>query len=119
MPTNEYQPDLRSFLGQEVEVQIDRPLGSVHPRYSELVYPVNYGFVPGTLAPDDKEIDAYVLGVEEALESFRGLCAFVLHRMDDEDDKLVVVPRNLSLTDEEVLAATHFQERYFDTRLVR
>ena len=114
-----YQPDPRTLLDREVEVEVDRPLGSVHPRHAELVYPVNYGFVPNTLAPDGREIDAYILGVDEALESFTGRCLALLHRTNDDDDKLVVVPEGLLLTDEEILSATHFQEQYFDVRLIR
>ena len=100
-------------------MQIDRPLGSAHPRYPNLIYPVNYGFIPHTLAPDGEAIDAYVLGVEKALEFFTGYCIALLHRLDDDDDKLIVVPNGVTLTDEEILRATHFQERYFQTRLVR
>lgn len=114
-----YQPDPRTLLGQEVHVEVDRPLGSVHPRHAALVYPVNYGFVPNTLAPDGQEIDAYILGVDEALESFSGLCVALLHRTDDDDDKLVIVPNGLSLSNEEILSVTHFQERYFDVKLIR
>ena len=119
MKRGSYRPDPRSLLGREVEVQIDRPLGSAHPRHPDLFYPVNYGFIPATLAPDGKEIDAYVLGVDEPLESFSGLCTALLHRTNDEDDKLVVVPRGLFLTDEDILTATYFQEQYFETELVR
>ena len=119
MKKSKYQPDPRGFLGQEVRVQIDRPLGSAHPRYPDFIYEVNYGFIPNTLAPDGAEIDAYVLGVAEPLKTFTGLCAALLHRKDDEDDKLIVVPRGLNLTDEQILAATHFQEQYFDTQLIR
>ena len=84
-----------------------------------MIYSVNYGFIPNTLAPDGAEIDAYILGVEEALESFTGRCTALLHRLDDEDDKLVVVPGGVTLSDEEILRATHFQERYFKTQLIR
>ena len=41
----------RTFLGRVVVVVMDRPLGSRHPRHGFL-YEVNYGYVPGTLAPD-------------------------------------------------------------------
>ena len=41
---------------------IDRPLGSAHPQHPDLVYPVNYGYIPNTEAGDLDPIDAYVLG---------------------------------------------------------
>ncbi|MDA0270457.1 MAG: hypothetical protein O2798_02380 [Chloroflexi bacterium] len=43
---------LADWAGRLVPVAIDRPLGSRHPREPDLIYEVNYGFVPGTMAPD-------------------------------------------------------------------
>ena len=40
------------YIGEIVTLEIDRPLGSVHPQYDDLRYDVNYGFVPDTVAPD-------------------------------------------------------------------
>jgi len=41
------------------EIVIDRPKGSAHPRYPELVYPLDYGYVAGTSAGDGNEIDVW------------------------------------------------------------
>ena len=108
----------RPFLGRAVEVVIDRPLGSRHPRHG-FVYEVNYGFVPGTLAPDGAPLDAFVLGVGAPLARFQGVCIALIHRFDDDDDKLVVVPPGLTLTDAEITAAVRFQEGFFSTCTVR
>jgi len=54
------------FLGEYLTVTINRPLGSFHPIYN-FQYPVNYGYISGTLANDNEEVDAYVLGVTEPL----------------------------------------------------
>ena len=108
----------RRFLGQTVTPTIDRPLGSRHPRHGFL-YPVNYGFVPGTLAPDGAELDAYVLGVPAPLTAFTGLVVAVIHREDDDDDKLVVLPKGLSLSDADIMAAVWFQEQWFRSVVVR
>ena len=86
-------------------MKIDRPLGTAHPHYPDLIYSVNYGFVPNMLAPDGAEIDAYILGIEEALESFTGRCTALLHRLDDDDDKLIIVPNGVTLTNEEILGS--------------
>jgi inorganic pyrophosphatase len=107
-----------NFIGQQVTVSIDRPLGSRHPNYG-FAYPVNYGFVPNTLAPDGEELDAYVLGIDEAITHFTGTCIAVIHRTNDNDDKLVVVPEGVNLTDEQIRTATHFQEQYFQSHLIR
>jgi inorganic pyrophosphatase len=44
-------------LVQESEIIIDRPKGSHHPRYPELVYPVDYGYLKNTTAMDGGGID--------------------------------------------------------------
>ena len=85
------------FLGAEVTIKIDRPVGSKHPKWN-FIYPVNYGFVPGTKSGDGEEIDAYVLGVHEPLKEFTGICIAVIHRLDDNDDKLVLTPDGWELT---------------------
>ena len=108
----------RLYLGKQVIVRMDRPLGSYHPRH-RFLYLVNYGYVPGVIAPDGDELDAYVLGVNEPLASFTGRCIAIVHRLDDDDDKLVVVPDGTDLSDDEILAQTHFQERFFSSQVVR
>jgi len=109
----------REFLGKTVTIKIDRPLGSKHPKY-DFVYEVNYGFVPGTKAPDGEEIDAYLLGVNEPVEEFTGECVAVIHRKDDDDDKLVIIPENAKeMRDEQILKAVNFQEKWFDSVVVR
>lgn len=104
--------DAKSFLGHAVTIRIDRPLGARHPDHGFL-YPVNYGCVPHTPAPDGDDLDAYVLGVFEPLATFTGRCIAVIHRLDDDDDKLVLVPDGKTYTDDQILALTEFQERFF------
>jgi len=100
-------------IGAIVTVVVDRPLGSCHPEYPELRYPLNYGYVPGILAGDGEEQDAYILGVEEPLSRFTGRVIAVIHRLDDVEDKWVVAPEGRSFTKEEIAEATMFQERFF------
>jgi inorganic pyrophosphatase len=114
----------RSFLGQRVTVRVDRPLGSRHPKWG-FRYPVNYGCVPRVFAPDGEELDAYVLGVECPVTdgchpgAFTGRCIAIVHRKDDDDDKLVVVPDGMCLSDKDILAQTRFQEQFFDRCVLR
>lgn len=115
---NEGSTESVKYLGRTITLQIDRPLGSKHPKHA-FVYELNYGFVPGTLAPDGEELDAYVLGVETPIETFTGRCIAVIHRTDDDDDKLVVVPEGMNFTDEDIRAQTNFQEKYFKSEIVR
>ena len=41
------------------ELIIDRPKGSQHPRYPQVVYPVDYGYLAGTTAGDGVGIDVW------------------------------------------------------------
>jgi inorganic pyrophosphatase len=41
---------------------IDRPKGSPHPRFPEILYPLDYGYLEGTTSGDGGGIDAW-LGV--------------------------------------------------------
>lgn len=85
--------DNKKYLEKTLEVKIDRPFGSKHPKHG-FIYPVNYGYVPNTISGDGEELDCYVLGVFEPLETFRGKCIAIIHRLDDNDDKLIIVPEN-------------------------
>lgn len=110
---------LSDYLKKQVKVKIDRPLGSLHPKHN-FKYDVNYGFIPGTISGDGEEIDAYVLGVDEPLEEFEGKCIAIIHRLNDDDDKLVIIPNNLSdISDDEIRRLTHFQEQYFQSVIIR
>ena len=39
--------------------QNERPKGSAHPRYPDMIYPLDYGFIPNTKSSDGAEIDAW------------------------------------------------------------
>jgi len=85
-------------LGKTVSVKVDRPIGSKHPKH-EIYYGVNYGFVSGTLSPDGKELDAYILGVFVPMTEFTGKCIAIIHRTNDNDDKLIVAPEGRDFSD--------------------
>lgn len=107
------------FLNKIVKVKVDRPMGTRHPRISEIYYTQNYGYIPGVKAPDGEDLDAYILGVLEPLEEFTGRCIAVIHRTNDEDDKLVVVQEGTQYTDEQIRALTDFQERFYKSVIIR
>ena len=106
------------YIGKIVTVDIDRPLHSKHSKHG-FVYELNYGFVPNTTAPDGEELDAYVIGPNVPLKTFKGICIAVIHRTNDDDDKLVVVSENMKVTNDEIRAATHFQEQFFKSEIIR
>lgn len=110
--------DNKKYLEKTLEVKIDRPFGSKHPKHG-FIYPVNYGYVPNTISGDGEELDCYVLGVFEPLETFRGKCIAIIHRLDDNDDKLIIVPENKSFSNQEIRALTEFQESFFKSEIIR
>ena len=105
---------LKSYLGAWVTVYVDRPLGSRHPKYPELIYPINYGYIEGLSAGDGEEQDAYILGIDLPLSRFSGRVIAIIHRSNDVEDKLVVAPDGVGFTKEQIIELTAFQERYFD-----
>lgn len=106
------------MLGQTVTVFIDRPMGTCHPKHKDIYYPVNYGYIPGVIAGDGEEQDAYVLGVSEPLQEFTGVVIAIIHRFDDVEDKWVVAPEGVTFTKEEILEQVKFQEQYFQSEIV-
>lgn len=110
--------DYSEVIGKYVEGRIDRPLGSVHPKVSTLVYPVNYGYVEGVFAGDGAEQDVYFLGEDKPVSEFKGRIIAVIHRFNDVEDKWVVAKDEMSFTKEEIENAVEFQERFFDSEII-
>ena len=108
---------IASLLGKIVTVTVDRPAGSAHPDHPELIYPVNYGFLPGIPGGDGEEQDVYIPGVDHPVPEFTGCVIAAIHREDDAEDKLVAAPEGFCCSKEEIGRAVHFQERYFRTRI--
>ena len=106
------------FLGKKIRIEIDRPFGSSHPKHG-FIYPVNYGYVPNTVSGDGEELDAYLLGVFKPVEEYEGECIAIIHRTDDNDDKLVIVPSGKEYSDDAINALTEFQEQYFKHIIIR
>ena len=78
-----------------------------------MIYEVNYGYVDGILGGDGEWQDAYVLGIDKAIEEFDGEVIAVIRRLNDNEEKWVVAPNGITFTDEEILRAVSFQEKYF------
>ena len=109
--------DTKEYLNKTVTIKIDRPIGSRHPKHG-FFYPVNYGFVPNTTSGDGEELDAYLLGVFEPVETYTGECVAIIHRTNDNDDKLIIVPEDKSYTSDQIRALTEFQERFFESEII-
>ena len=108
----------KKFLGEEVAVKTDRQLGAKHPKHG-FIYPLNYGYIPNTISGDGEELDAYIVGVFEPVSEFIGECIAIIHRTDDNDDKLVIAPKGVNYTDDQIKALTEFQEKWFTSEIIR
>lgn len=120
-----------SIIGSVVSVMVDRPLGSVHPKHSDIIYPVNYGFAENIFANDGEEQDVYILGVARPIKRMVGRVEAVIKRNDDTENKWIVVPydkinsavmfgknADLKFSKEKIYNAVNFQEQYFDIEII-
>ena len=106
------------MIGRKVKVTVDRPLGSRHPKYTDIVYPVNYGYIAGIIAPDGEEQDAYILGVDHPVDTFTGKMIAIIRRSDDVEEKWVVCPEGMSFTADEIEQQVCFTEKYFAHEII-
>lgn len=114
----ERREQVKSYLGKVVTIGIDRPIGYVHKKAKyDLVYPINYGYIPGVLGGDGEELDVYLLGVDEPVGGYTCRIIGIAHRMNDCEDKLVGAPEGMSFSAEEIAAAISFQEKYYKTKV--
>ena len=107
----------KDFLGKKVKVVMDRPMGSKHPKWN-FIYPINYGYVPNTISGDGEELDAYIVGIFEPVDEYEGKCIAAIHRLDDDDDKLVIAPEEKIYTKQQIEALVEFQERFFEHEII-
>ena len=107
-----------TYLGQTVTIKIDRPVGSRHPEYPDIVYPVNYGYLPGTVGGDGEEQDVYLLGVNTPVMEYTAKVIAVIHREGDSEDKLVAAPAGMFFTRRQIWSRVRFQEQYFRAKIV-
>lgn len=105
-----------SYLGKTVRIKIDRPIGYVHKKPGKtLVYPINYGYIPGILGGDGEELDVYLLGVDEPVEEFEGRIIGIVYRQNDVEDKLIMAPAGAAFDKETIEKQIDFQEKYYIT----
>ena len=110
--------NVKDYLGKEVYVEIDRPLGTRHPKHG-FMYMINYGFIPNTISGDGEELDAYLVGEFEPVEKSDGKVIAIIHRINDDDDKLIVSKEGKEYSDDAIRTLTEFQEKFFESGIIR
>ena len=105
------------YIGKNVYVKVDRPIGSSHPNYPDHIYLVNYGFVPNTISGDGEELDCYILGEYKPIKEYTGKCIAVIHRLNDDDDKLIITSKGRNFTNKEIDVVIEFQEKFYKIAL--
>ena len=110
--------DYKQYLGKTVQVVIDRPIDSLHPKF-KFRYEINYGYILNTKAEDNEEIDVYVLDEVVPLKTAKVKIIAIIQRQDDIESKLVGITKNQNYTDAEILNKVNFVEKYFKSKLIR
>ena len=118
MTLAERHAQVEGYLGKTATIEIDRPIGYVHHKGAKtLIYPINYGYIPGVLGGDGEELDVFLIGVDEPVTTYTGRIIGIVYRADDVEDKLVMAPDGTSFTAEEIAHAVHFQEKYYNSTI--
>nr|WP_246579345.1 inorganic diphosphatase [Alkaliphilus flagellatus] len=89
----------------------------MHPEH-EIFYPLNYGYIPNTIAGDGKEVDVYIIGEFQPLREYEGIVIALIRRYNDVEDKLVVSKYTSKYSKEQIEALVEFQERFFDSEII-
>ena len=108
---------LKGLIGKEIDVIIDRPIGTTHPKYKDMIYLVNYGYIDGFYGGDNEYQDVYILGEDKPLNNYRGKVIAIVRRLNDNEDKLVVYNYGY-LSSNEIEEAINFQEKYFKHEII-
>ena len=100
-------------LVKESEIIIDRPKGSVHPKYHDFIYQVDYGYLKNTFSMDGAGIDVWVGSAEKNIDAI--ICTVDLMKKDSEIKILI------GCTEEEksIIYKTHNETQYMKGVLIR
>ena len=77
-----------NIILNESEIVIDRPKGSTHPKYPQIVFPLDYGYLKNTSGGDGSEIDVWCGSFERKELNAIACTVDILKR--DTEIKLIV-----------------------------
>lgn len=94
------------------EIIIDRPKGTVHPKYPNFIYRVNYGYLKNTTSMDGAGIDVWVGTGDKKVDAV--MCTVDLMKKDSEIKILI------GCTEEEkaIVYQTHNESPYMKGILI-
>lgn len=81
-----YEKDFWKYWDELIkssDIVIDRPKGSPHPKYDDFIYPLDYGYLEGTLSMDQGGIDIWC-GSAEKKEINALIFTIDMHKKDAE-----------------------------------
>lgn len=114
----DYMDDRKKIIGKEVNVIIDRALGEQHPKYKDMIYLLNYGYIKDYIALDLEYQDAYIIDENKPMKEYKGKVVAIIHRKNDIEDKWVVSNKDKVYSKDEIYDAVKFQEKYFDVEII-
>lgn len=82
MGSNSFWEEMARLVRTQ-RIVIDRPKGRSHPRYPQMIYPLDYGYLEGTSTSDGNGIDVW-LGSDQTKMLTGILCTFDTLKMDTE-----------------------------------
>ena len=97
--------DMLDKMVQKYEIKIDRPKGSLHPKYKDYIYPLDYGYLEGTVSSDGAGIDIWVgtspeknvTGIISSVDFIKGDSEIkILYACSDEEVKMIYEQHNRS-----------------------
>ena len=113
---NQYNDEFWKALDELVsnsQIVIDRPKGTAHPKYPDVIYRVDYGYLKDTASMDGAGIDVWVGSGEKKVDAI--MCTVDLLKRDSEIKILI------GCTEEEkkIVYETHNDSKYMKGILIR
>lgn len=113
---NQYNDEFWKALDELVsnsQIVIDRPKGTAHPKYPDVIYRVDYGYLKDTASMDGAGIDVWVGTGEKKVDAI--MCTVDLMKRDSEIKILI------GCTEEEkkIVYETHNDSKYMKGILIR
>ncbi len=102
------------LLGKSVKITIDRPIGFIDSKISQLMYTINYGYI--------KQLEyknVCIVGVDKPIKSFIGNVIAVLYKKNNIKNILIIVSERNDYSIEEIEKEIKFKERIDDYEIIK